>query len=202
VYGKSVLVLVCGYRNDYEEVLDSYQQVGERATAAGIEYDVVVCYFWRRSWAYIGFPLARARANHDGEILGELLGLMSRTAVVDLESHSLGARVCSRALLLGARIRLFILTAPAIADNAFGAGAEFAAVPRTCQAVHVCYSRRDWALKAYRLFAWMRAAMGLSGPKAPVPENVHAHDYTAEVAGHGDHKRNARMYQNWKEWAG
>ena len=198
-------VLIHGYRVKYAGALSAYQEVIEMAKAAGIEYEVWLPFYWPGSFAYSGFLFATGRANQAGDALGELLGDLWRGgATVDIETHSLGARVGCRAMLKPrANVRNLILTAPAIQDHLFEPTQEFAATPYAAAGTHVCYSRTDEALWGFRATSWAHSAMGLYGPRdlARVGPHVNPIDFTAECADHSDYKRCPKLYSEWRGWA-
>jgi esterase/lipase superfamily enzyme len=199
--GKRVLILIHGYRVGYENGLDAYQQIAGMVQTHGIEYDVVLFFFWPGSFLFLGFLAAGGRANQAGDALGFLLTDLRRSdVVIDIETHSLGARVACRALAKQGSIRLLILTAPAIQDHAFESLEEFWAIPYATKAVHVCHSRTDEALKTFRITSWWHRAMGLLGPRKAGGYNVAAHDFTVDCPDHGDYKRSPRLYGDWKRW--
>lgn len=203
--GRTVCILVHGYRVKYAGALSAYHEVIEMAKAAGIEYDVWLPFYWPGSSLYFGFLAATGRANQAGDHLGKLIAeLRYANATVDVETHSLGARVACEALdEPGANVRLAILTAPAIPDHLFEPIQEFAAVPYATQAMHLCCSRTDEALVSFRATSWFHGALGLKGPRdmRRVPSTVHFHDFTADCADHSDYKHCVELYAKWRKWA-
>lgn len=195
-----VLVLIHGYRNSVEGAAAAYEQV---AAPMAAYYDHVIGWYWPGGGLVVSFPLAMKRANVAGQRLALFLAYLSIAgAVIDVETHSLGARVGLSALACGRPMRNVILTAPAVDHDALHPLKEFDSAVGMAQAIHILYSRRDDVLrKAYPLgdFDGHDRALGLDGPSRfeLLDERVSVADCTAVVGEHGGYKASLSVLQYW-----
>lgn len=200
--GKRVCILIHGYKNAYEDALGAYLSLEQ---AVGDAYDEVIGFYWPGSWARVGFRLAMRRANRAGsDYLAVLLLRLQRVgATIDIQTHSLGARVACAALNdTGPVVRNLILSAPAIDDDSFGYERPFERASRAATRIHVAHSERDDVLRyAYLFGSFFGQAMGLGGSISTGTPNVTNHDFTASVGGHGEYKASGEYLKRWREWA-
>lgn len=186
---RRVLVCVHGYRNTYERVISSYEEIARRQRG----FDATVGFVWPGSHARLGFWPAAARARRAGVYLASLVSaLAARGAAVYLNAHSLGCEVVLSAL--------DTLDADSVAGVALLAAATPAdrfAVWRGANAarrVDVLRSRNDPVLRYLYRLATFNRALGAVGPH-PTAERVHDHDLSHQITSHGAYKRTSYTYQ-------
>lgn len=210
--GRSVCILVHGFNTPMRRMLDAYAELQTNMQAAGVlgpkGYGRVIGFAWPGWTATTYFP-ARRSANIAAGFLRELLTLLGPTASqVDIQAHSLGARVALGALLPfhDTILNNLLLTAAAVDNNILEPGQAFHGALAGCKRCWVYHSRRDAILRRYYRLGDLsdgnRPALGLRGPrrrdvtlrKCP---NVHVVDASAVVAGHGDYRRSLPVFQQW-----
>lgn len=200
-----VLLLVHGYNNEYDEVLDAYQTVEQQVTTqlAG-QYDHVLGYSWPGGDYRLEWFAAKSRANAVAARFRRLIGSIGRTAgSLDVMSHSLGARVVLKALRgvpdSGQPVRNYFCLAAAVDNEALEQGKEFAESMNHTKSMFVLHSNKDGVLSlAYRVAEFDRA-LGLSGPedKAYIENNtanVFVLNCKNKVDRHGGYKHSADVY--------
>jgi hypothetical protein len=206
--GKKVLLMISGFNNSAMEAERSYLQILDQLQLREIgDYDIVIGLLWPGHEA-LGFGLAEMAADKAGRMLWEVLG--GHKAIIDVETHSLGARVILQAMMHGIwshneiAVRNLILTSPAIPADSLDIryGKYWEAVGHTYRTL-VAYSRRDPVLKVWyhkweRLTNFLRRdkeceALGLVGPKGCVSYQVWAWDGTNEPGG------NRHSWFKWSE---
>ena len=213
--GKHVVVFVHGYRNPMKNVDAAYRDVSRRLIARGLlaatdtvlqaQYGLAVGFAWPgfRTRA-IGFIAARPSANRAGGHLRSLIELLRHSArTVDVQTHSLGARVALQALSTGDTLWVdnLILTAPAVDNECLQPDEEFYEALESCNRVLVYHSRHDSVLKAYVALAFDRA-LGYKGPEkkdvilADCP-NVHVVDCASIVKAHSDYRKQEKYFDHW-----
>ena len=208
---RRVLVLVHGYRNPIREVTGAYRTVEEALRARGMlgvpgAYDEVLGFLWPGFETVVGFVLAGPWANRSASFFRALLRTLRPAArAIDVQTHSLGARVALQALAFPHEVRVnaLLLTAPAVDNECLEPGGEFHASLASCRRAVVYHSSRDTVLRlSYRVGARDRA-LGHKGPERPtviarrVP-NVVVVDCTAVVAEHGGYRRAPAYYAHWR----
>ena len=172
--GKHVLILVHGFRNPLKNVGSAYQALLKGLIDAKLMgetgYGLVLGFTWPGFETPMGFFPAVPFANRSAGYLRSLLELASRNAkTVDIETHSLGARVALQALAGGTDgfVDNLMLTAPAVDDESIEPGQEFHGALEHCRRCLVYHSDKDNTLKiGYRLGDLDRA-LGLKGPQHP-----------------------------------
>lgn len=207
---RHVLVLVHGYRNPMPGVASAYRVVERRLRVARLlgegGYDEVVGFLWPGFETMAGFVFALPWANRSAGYLRTLLASLGRSALtVDVQTHSLGARVALQALAFPREVWVdnLLLTAPAVDDEALEPGREFHASLDACRRCLVYHSARDRVLKLSYRFGAHDAALGYKGPQRPeviaaeVPA-VRVIDCSAVVASHGGYRRAAAYYAHWR----
>lgn len=209
VHARHVLVLVHGYRNPIKHVADAYRLVEQRLRGARIVgpdgYDEVLGFVWPGFETVLGFVFALPWANRSAGFFRTLLAAIGREALtVDVQTHSLGARVALQAMAFPHEVWVdtLLLTAAAVDNEALEPGREFHASLDACRRCLVYHSGKDRVLKvSYRIGAH-DAALGHNGPEHPeviaqaVPQ-VHVVDCTPVVASHGGYRRAAPFYAHW-----
>ena len=213
--GKHVLILIHGFRNPLTNVASSYQRVlkglidaklmNDPATEIGEGYDLVLGFTWPGFETPLGFFPAVPFANRSAGFFRSLLELASKNAkTVDVQTHSLGARVALQTLAGGTEgfIDNLLLTAPAVDDESIEPGQEFNGALINCRRCLVYHSDKDNTLKiGYRLGDLDRA-LGLKGPqhpdiiKAKCP-TVIVVNCKKVVSSHGGYRAAGAYYEHW-----
>ncbi len=200
--GKRVCILVHGYHVDMKSALDAYGQIEKRIPFG---YDELIGFLWPGSPIALGFFPAISRATESGQYLAQLAYELSCAGcTVDIETHSLGARVALKAIDDGVNVRNLILTAPAVDDGVLRPGGEFGLSVCHANRVAVLYSKNDPVLRyayfAAELILEQRSvhALGLDGPESPAPANVSGFDLSESIHGHGEYKDCPKVYEIWR----
>jgi pimeloyl-ACP methyl ester carboxylesterase len=208
IAGKRVLVLFHGYRSEtappyYAKVLDGINRWG-----ISDKYDVCVPYPWPGGKLRIGFGLSEYRADRCAKFPAALIYLMhAHGAIVDVQTHSLGARLALEALTRNkdAYINQLFLLAPAVADEVPELGEKYGRViaGQTRQTA-VFYSERDAILEfAYpageTLTGHPDKALGFHGAedKSKLPPNVKEFNCTKFIPDHGAYRGSQEFHELW-----
>jgi esterase/lipase superfamily enzyme len=212
IEGKRVVVLVHGYRNAAAKIAASYKKLEEMMAASNLlggtgAYDMVVGYLWPGGVLRVGFPFSVGRANRSGKPFRALLAAMqTKAAAVDVETHSLGARVALKALLgVGVNIRNLLLTAPAVDDEAIQKGEEFFASYESTAKTYVYHSHGDDVLRfTYRAGDLLDfdQALGWEGPEddesiRTFSKNARIVDCRDVVNDHSGYRDAIEFYDHW-----
>lgn len=209
VADRHVLVLVHGYRNPLRNVAAAYRKLQIELAARGLlgtgKYDLVLGFLWPGFQLRIGFFAAVPWANRAASFFRTFLKRLNSSAhTVDVQTHSLGARVALQAMAFEREVWLdnLMLTAPAVDNECLEPAREFNSSLRSCRRCLVYHSAKDPVLKiAYRLGALDRA-LGFTGPENPAvveadcPE-VYVVNCTAIVNAHGAYRSAADVYAHW-----
>jgi hypothetical protein len=179
VQGKRLTVLVHGYNNEERDVVESYRTIDTQMRTLGFlggsaaQYDGLVGFAWPGGAAGISFPFARMRAGESASRFASLLAeLRSASALIDLNTHSLGAHVALEALRSGAPqiVRNAWNFASAVDNESIEEGERYFQASRRCDTFYVFHSKNDPVLRVwYRvgdLFDF-DTALGYSGPEDP-----------------------------------
>jgi esterase/lipase superfamily enzyme len=212
VQGKHVLILVHGFRNSLEKVGASYQRVLQGLIDSSLMgesgYGIVLGFTWPGFETALGFFPAVPSANRSAGFFRQLLELASRNArTVDVQTHSLGARVALQTLAGGTEgfIDNLMLTAAAVDDEVLEPGQEFHAALVTCRRCLVYHTERDRTLKiAFRIgdAPEFDRALGWKGPQHPkiierdCPD-VFVIDCKNVVKSHGGYRDAGAYYEHW-----
>ena len=169
--GRHVVTLVHGYRNPLKNANTAYKELAKSLVDAGLlvenavapnnQYGLAVGFVWPgyRTRA-VGFIAARPSANRSGGYLRTLLNTLRGTArTVDLQTHSLGARVALQALSTDDSLWIdnLMMTAPAVDNECLEPNEEFFEALDSCGRVFVYHSKNDPVLKTYMVAALDRA---------------------------------------------
>jgi len=209
VRDRHVLVLVHGYRNPIAAVADAYQHVEQELIARGLigpgNYDLALGFLWPGFETRVGFFLAIPSANRSAAAFRALLKILNSSAhTVDVQTHSLGARVALQSMAFEREVFVdnLMLTAPAVDNECLEPKKEFNNALQSCRRSLVYHSTKDSVLKlGYRIGA-LDKALGYRGPEHPkviltkCPE-VFVVDCSAVVAAHGAYRKSAEMYEQW-----
>jgi esterase/lipase superfamily enzyme len=212
--GRRVCVLVHGYNNALSAILEAYAELHGRMADAGLTgpdgYGLVAGFAWP---GFTGpeYPAARATANRAGLHLRALLQpLAAAAAAVDVEAHSLGARVALSALRKqdAVRIGCLRLLAAAVDYSILDPGRVFHSSLESCARAVVYHSRRDRTLRrAYPvgdLADGIQQALGCIGPRRPARAlaacpNLYIVDCTAAVGDdHSGYRKSAACLAHWR----
>ncbi|HEX4945900.1 MAG TPA: alpha/beta hydrolase [Blastocatellia bacterium] len=210
--GKHVLILVHGFRNPLTNVASSYQRLLKGLIDAGLMsdtgYGLVLGFTWPGFETPLGFFPAIPFANRSAGFFRSLLELASRNArTVDVQTHSLGARVVLQALAAGTDgfVDNLMLAAPAVDNEVLEPKREFNNALEACRRCLVYHSEKDSVLKrSYRIgdAPEFDKALGWKGPQRPAiieaqcPE-VFVVDCKKVVASHGAYRTSGAYYEHW-----
>lgn len=210
--GKHVLILIHGFRNPLKAVGEAYQRVLKGLIDAGLmgspNYDLAIGFTWPGFNTALGFFPAVTYANRSAGFFRQLLELASSSArTVDVQTHSLGARVALQTLGGGTHgfIDNLLMTSPAVDDEVLEPGREFHEALVGCRRCVVYHTEKDRVLKiAYRIgdAPEFDRALGWKGPQHPdvimrdCPE-VFVVDCKKVVRSHGGYRSSAAYYEHW-----
>jgi esterase/lipase superfamily enzyme len=209
VADRHVVVLVHGYRNPLKDVASSYKKIETELTNRGLigprNYDLAIGFLWPGFQSQLGFFAAVPWANRSASHFRAFLQLLNSHAhTVDVQTHSLGARVALQAMTFEHEVFVddLLLTAAAVDNESLEPSKEFNGALPSCRRCFVYHSSKDPVLKvAYRIGALDRA-LGYKGPEHPAiidtkcPE-VFVVDCSAVVSTHGGYRNAAEMYDHW-----
>ena len=210
--GKHVLILIHGFRNRLRDVGRSYQQLLRKLVDSGLTgstgYGLVLGFTWPGFATALGFFPAVPFANRSAGFFRNLLALASRNArTVDVQTHSLGARVVLQALAGGTEgfVDNLMLTAAAVDDEVLEPGQEFNGALQACRRCLVYHTERDRTLKwGFRIgdAPEFDRALGWKGPQHPkiietkCPE-VFVINCKNVVPSHGGYRSAGAYYEHW-----
>jgi len=213
--GRHVLVLVHGYRSPLKNVVSSYHDLARNLAQRDLlaegpdgstsQYGLVVGFAWPGfKTRLVGFFAARPWASRSGGYLRALIQTLRRAArTVDIQTHSLGARVALQAVSTDNTLWVdnLMMAAPAVDDECLQPSEEFNEILDSCNRVFVYHSKHDPVLKTYML-ASIDRALGAKGPenKRVTLEkclNVYVVDCQAHVKAHGDYRKKPAYYGHW-----
>jgi esterase/lipase superfamily enzyme len=209
--GKRVTVLVHGYNNEQRDVLDSYRTIDEQMRLLGFlgrtgsPYDALVGFAWPGGASGVSFPFARGRADEAAPRLRQLLAaLQGSSAIVDVNSHSLGAHVTFEALRDASPsvIRNAWNFASAVDNESVERGERYFDSTQRCQRFYVFHSKNDPVLRVwYRIgdFFDFDTALGYSGPEDPRAIMDHSANVTVinckdVVSSHGGYRSSGQIW--------
>ena len=201
-----VLLLVHGYNNEHEEVLDAYRTVQENVGShLRAQYDHVLGYSWPGGDYGWEWTQAKSRANAVATRFWRLTEELSQSArSLDVMSHSLGARVVLKALKAvqaqTTPVRNYFCLAAAVDNEALETGKEFTGSRRGAESIFVLHSNKDKVLSIAYRFREFDRALGLSGPEDRVyiekeTPNVFVLNCKRQVERHGGYKGCEGVYR-------
>lgn len=209
VKGKHVLVLVHGFRNPLANVAASYAEVEAGMIRHGLldpgGYDAVLGFAWPGFQTTLGFFPAVPWANRSSAFFRGLLRQLGGNATtIDVQTHSLGARVALQALAFAGEVWVdnLLLTAPAVDDESLEPKEEFNASLASCRRCLVYHSTGDPVLKVTYRLGQIDRALGYKGPqhRAIVEQScreVFVVDSSEVVHSHGGYRDTSRFYEHW-----
>jgi esterase/lipase superfamily enzyme len=203
--GKHLCILIHGYNNECHEVYDSYQIIDEHLRQFSNPYDIVVGFSWPGGNSTLEWWDAVRRANAVGRKFRHLLEQIKHISTsIDLISHSLGARVCLKALKNSKDnsrelVKNYYCMAAAVDNESLEEGEEFFASRNSVDNIYVMHSARDGVLAGSYKLAELDNALGLFGPenKSEIDKrgsNVYVANCKQVVSHHGGYKRSIEVY--------
>lgn len=210
IRGKSILTLIHGYNNEFEDIVRAYGMIQSKVHENLDEwYDEVVGFTWPGGDSRLDWYEPKRRAGVVAPRLAQLISLAGpEIENIDLMSHSLGARVALGALNIvePSAVRANFLTASAVDNEDIEIEEKyFYAVKSGAIESIVFHSKRDGVLKsAYRIAEWDNP-LGLFGPEDPwsVMEhlpNVFVGNCKNIISGHGEYKTSDEIYRFINDW--
>jgi esterase/lipase superfamily enzyme len=210
---KHVCILVHGYRNPMQNVMDAYWQMTQKMADVGISgpngYGLVIGFAWPGRTLKLGYFVAPVNARKAAPRLLELINaLRGKAHSVDVQTHSLGARVALTALKDPNKVYVdnLLLSAPAVDRDLLEDGKDFHSSTKSCNRCFVYHSKYDKVLKLTYPLAdvsgGLAKAIGLSGPRSKVrteadTPNVHVVDCAARVKEHSGYRKADQYYEHW-----
>jgi esterase/lipase superfamily enzyme len=209
VADRHVLVLVHGYRNPIRNVATAYRKVETELRQRGLigpgNYDLALGFLWPGFITRAGFFAAVPWANRSAAHFRELMKLLNSSAhTVDIQTHSLGARVALQALTFEHEVFAdnLLLTAPAVDNECLEPDKEFHTALASCRRCIVYHSARDQVLRFGYVIGGLDRALGFKGPEHPAaidkecPE-VFVVNCSAVVSSHGGYRASGEVYDQW-----
>ncbi len=211
---KHVCILVHGYRNPIANVMNAYWKMTQKLADDGVSgpkgYGLVVGFAWPGRTTRVGFFVAPPNARKAGPRLLELINALRGVAhSVDVQTHSLGARVALTALADSRKVFVdnLMITAPAVDRDLLEVGKDFHASLESCSRCFVYHSKNDRVLKLTYPLAdiagGLKRALGLNGPRSKVKTlaetpNVYVVDCSVRVKEHSGYRKADQYYEHWK----
>lgn len=215
VANKHVCILVHGFNTSEGQALESYWKIASQMRAAGVAgrdgYGLVIGYLWPGFATSAGYFAAVPNANRSAPFLRDFINLLRPvTLSVDVQTHSLGARVALGALRDPQAVFVdnLLMSAPAVDNHLLEPRKRFFPSTHACNRCFVYHSRQDSVLsKAYwvgDLTDGLHNALGRTGPanrtvtRRDTP-NVYVVDATAAVGkDHSGYRKTALYFDHWK----
>ncbi|HKA21301.1 MAG TPA: alpha/beta hydrolase [Blastocatellia bacterium] len=210
VTGKKLHLLIHGYNNDEAAIRNSYAVIESMMSSQGLvgptaPYDMLLGYVWPGGNLGISYAFAKKRAEKAApRVQTLLLSIASVAASLDINTHSLGARVALQALkgVPGKPIRDLFMLAPAVDDESIEIGEKFYSSTQACNGAYVFHSKFDPVLKLWFPLGDFDAALGLNGPEDPSAiighsPNVKVVNCKKVIKSHSGYKSEAKVYQYW-----
>lgn len=210
VTDQHIVAFVHGYRNPLRNVASSYRKLETELRRRGLigpgNYDAAIGFLWPGFQTHAGFFAAVPWANRSATHFRQFLKLLNGSAhTVDVQTHSLGARVALQAMVFEREVFVdnLMLTAPAVDNEVLEPEKEFNQSLASCRRCLVYHSSKDPVLKvAYRIGA-LDKALGYKGPEHPrVIEaecpDVFVVDASAVVTSHGGYRASSECYDHWE----
>jgi len=209
---KHVLVLVHGFNNPIENVLDAYWRLvrglqDEGLTGVG-KYGLTVGFTWPGNRFGIGYFGAVPKANRSAQYLRDLIAALQVSShSVDVQTHSLGARVALKALsdAKKAFVDNLLLTAAAVDNNKLEPDEDFAPA---LDSVNRCFTYDSSGDPVLGGAFWIgdildgiHPALGLRGPRSkPITlktPNLYVVDCSVRIDSHGGYRDCKQYYDHW-----
>lgn len=207
--GKHVLVLVHGFRSPMKNVAGAYDTVlrklHESRLMSKTGYSLVLGYAWPGFRTVVGFFAAVPYANRSAGYFRQFLRRLCQSALtVDVQTHSIGARVALQALSAADEVYVDnLMTLAAAVDNeSLEPEQEFHEALENCRRCLVYHSSRDGVLRLGYTILKADRALGCRGPQNPeIVEarcpGVYVVDCASVVKSHGGYRDAAAYYAHW-----
>ncbi len=213
---KHVAILIHGFKNEMSNVMDAYWQIVQRMVDTGVTgpdgYGLVIGFTWPGFATSPGFFPAQITSRKAGKFLKELItSLRGAPALsIDVQTHSLGARVALTALKDPSQIYVdnLIMSAPAVDNHLLEPKEDFFPATSSCGKCLVYHSKHDSVLG---LPYWVgdisdgiHKALGRGGPRSkPITlsktPNVYVVDCTTRVKkDHSGYRKTVQYFKHWK----
>jgi esterase/lipase superfamily enzyme len=210
VTGKRLHLLIHGYNNDEAAIRESYGVIETMMSTQGLvgpaaPYDMVLGYVWPGGELGISYVFAKRRAEKVApRVQTLLLSIASVAAALDINTHSLGARVALQALkgVPGKLIRNLFMLAASVDNESIEIGEKFYSSTQACNGAYVFHSKYDEVLKIWFPLGDFDMALGLNGPEDPSAiidhsPNVKVVNCKKVIKKHTAYKSEPKIYQYW-----
>jgi esterase/lipase superfamily enzyme len=211
---KHVGILVHGFNTDVDQAMAAYWEIVDRMRQTGVAgaqgYGLVIGYLWPGFSTPLGYAPAVVNANRAGTRLIDLVNSLRTTVLsVDVQTHSLGARVALSALKNPKQVFIdnLILTAPAVDNHLLEPTQDFYPAMDSCNRCFVCHSDKDSVLSTSfwvgDITDGIHGALGRKGPRSKQvtlsqTQNVYVVDCTARVkADHSGYRKTNKYFNYW-----
>ena len=211
---KHVCILVHGFHNQMVNVMGAYWEIVQRMSDTGVVgdagYGLVIGFTWPGMATRLGYFTAMATAKKSGPFLLDLVNALRGEAhSVDVQTHSLGARVALTALKNPKKVFVdnLILSAPAVDNHLFEPDQDFFPALESCNRCLVYHSKQDSVLgKFYRLADiadGFHKALGQGGPRSKAitlakSPNLYVVDCTTRVKkDHSGYRKSDEYFKHW-----
>ncbi len=212
---KHVCILVHGFNTGIGQAMSAYWEIVDRMNKTGVVgpqgYGLVIGFLWPGFSTPAGYAPAVLNANRSGPRLLDLVNHLRGVAhSVDVQTHSLGARVALMAMKSPKRVFVdnLILSAPAVDNHILEPAEAFFPAMDSCNRCMVYHSDKDAVLSsAFALVDFtdgFHGALGRKGPRSkPVTlsktPNVYVVDCTARVqTDHSGYRKTNKYFEHWK----
>ena len=200
--GKRICLLVHGYNNEHEEVREAYEIIEKNINRILPEgYDEVIGYSWPGGDQKLEWWDAKSRANAVARRFRILLEQLSQKTIIDLISHSLGARVSLKAMKEASSLLVqnYYCMAAAVDNESLELDQEFYLALNSVANLFVMHSVRDEVLNLAYGTVEFDTALGLFGPEDVRQvqislKNVFVANCKRVVTHHGGYKRSEAVY--------
>ena len=211
---KHVAILVHGLNSSITQVMASYWEIVDRMNQTGVfgpaGYGLVIGFTWPGMATSPGFFPALLTAKKAAPHLRELIDdLRPHAHTIDVQTHSLGARVALTALREPKKVFVdnLILSAPAVDNHLLEPDRDFAPSMESCNRCFVYHSKNDPVLKFSFLLGdiadGIHKALGLNGPRSKpltvATKNVYVVDCAQRVKDHSGYRKTNKYFQHWKQ---
>jgi esterase/lipase superfamily enzyme len=212
---KHVCILIHGFNNELPEVMNAYWKITSQMLDTGVTgpsgYGLVLGFTWPGFATAAGFFTAVRNASKAAPFLLELINDVRRVAhTVDIQTHSLGARVALTALRSPNAVFVdqLLLTAPAVDHHLLEPDKDFFSSTQNCNRLFIYHTQHDGVLRAAYPLGDIHdgpgRALGLRGPRSkPVTisktPNIYVVNCAQRVSGHGAYKDTKQYFQHWNQ---
>lgn len=199
IHGKNVCLLIHGYNSDFDRAMVSYETIMYQMKQRNMPYDYIIGYMWPGSKIAAAFKLAEWRSDRAGVRLATIVKTFDTFAKsVDVQTHSLGARVALEAQRNGANFRNIFLSAPAVESYKMRIPkGKYSDLPGN---IFNFYSTNDTVLKWDFFLSEFTKALGFEGiPVTHWPKNYVQFNCSPFIHSHSDYKQAAQYFDKWKQ---